>query len=247
MNTIAALPSEFWTGMWTCLGVVGAALIPTVTIIVQARIKRNDDREARRLEAKDRAIIKKKVSDVATKVDEAKVEGGNREARLADKIDENTTLTTEVKTHLQSVAQQRVATALALKGGDGVPVFYKIQLPGVDYEKFGLATGPGLVEWKSEYCEQGRQVRYLVHGPCEVGFHFHKMAEVLFGVRGTLIFEVGEEMIEINAGETYRAEAESVHAARFEDTGVFPGEIICHWPDQTTDILEIGIFLQKTV
>lgn len=241
MKLIASLPSEFWTGFFGALSVIGAALIPAVVTLVTTRRKRNEDKDAREKESKERKELHDDVKVVADKVDEVKVEGGNRENRLADKIDENTTITTDLKNKLDSISDQRAATVLARK--DGIPAYYKVTLPGVDYEEFKWSTG-SLVEWKSEYCERGRQVRYRVTGPCEMGFHFHEIAEIMFGVAGTLFLEIGDITVELNAGDTFTAAADAVHAARFEKTSVFPGEVVVHWPDLSSNILEVGVFLQ---
>jgi len=78
-----------------------------------------------------------------------------------------------------------------------------------------------------------------------MGFHFHEVAEILFGVAGTLIFEVGDVIKTISAGEKFTAEADAVHSARFEKSSVFPGVIVVHWPDLNSDILEVGVYLQS--
>jgi len=224
MNTVSFLPAEAWTVIG--LGVTG--LLGIVTIIIQ----QNYGIKQLRLQAE----LAREAQETAVTAREEIKEG----------IKENTVITEkaaaaaeEVKNKLDSIPQQRIATALAHKVGDSKPEFYEIRLPGVDYEPFGWSTG-AVVEWKSEWCEHGRRVRFLVHGPASLGFHFHKVVEIIFTMRGTLTYETTDTVVTINPGESYRAEVDAIHSATFEEAG----EAICYWPDQDTDNLLIGIYPQ---
>lgn len=234
---LATMPAEFWTGLWSAVGLIGVALIPSVVTLVTAYWKREEEKKAR-------TALQTSVDTVGDKVDEAKVEGGNREARLSDKIDENTTLTTDVKkltekvkTHLETTPEQR--TAMALARMDGEPVFYDMHLPGVDYEPFMWSVG-ALVEWKQEYCERGRQVRFKSHGESSIGFHWHTVTEITFGVAGKLTYELHDIVVEIHPGEVYTAAPDQIHRASFDAAGM----AVVHWPEQESDILKIGLFVQ---
>jgi quercetin dioxygenase-like cupin family protein len=217
-------------------GIVTVIAGPVVTVIMFI-LKDRSDKEALRVAKEDRETIKDMVQG-------AKDAGGEREDRLAAKIDENTAITQKtaesthaLKLHLETVDGQREATNFALNGSTANPEFYEIRLPGEEYETFGWTTG-SLVEWKSEPCPQGRQVRFLVHGPASMGFHFHKVTEVIFTMRGKLNYETTNKVVELFPGQSFVAQIDAIHSASFEEAG----EAVCHWPEQDSDILLIGIF-----
>lgn len=169
-------------------------------------------------------------------------------ARLAEKgrqtinenIAQNTAITKNAVNNIQTIAGQRMALALGRKPAiNHKPEFFEIALPGVDYETFGLSTGEK-VEWRSEACENGRKVRFLVSGPAEIGFHFHLHVEVNSSVRGTLIYETSDKVVHLQPGEHYSCEADEIHKASFEG----PGEATCFWPELESDTLTIGFFPQ---
>jgi quercetin dioxygenase-like cupin family protein len=153
------------------------------------------------------------------------------------KLEENTQITKEVKTVISEADQLRSMTTLAKKLGSTDPVMFPVKLPGDTYEVFGLSEG-SKVYWKSEFTTKGRAARFLVEGKCSMGFHFHQVAEILSGVRGTLFYESGEQTVEITPGITFTTPADTVHSARFDA----PGEVMVHWPDQQTDELIIGVW-----
>lgn len=160
--------------------------------------------------------------------------------KINENIDKNTNLTKASAANLESIAAHRIAIALGRKDGTRhSPEFVQIALPGVDYETFGLSTGD-LVEWRSEGCDKGRKVRFKVHGPAQIGFHFHEIAEINFGVAGTLVYETLDRTVRIGPGESFTAAADEIHKASFDG----PGEACCQWPDQEGDILTIGFYPQ---
>jgi len=160
----------------------------------------------------------------------------NNKAREKD-LKVNTDMTRENSEKLSELAQLKDMTTLAKRLGSTEPVFYTVDLPPDHFVPFGLSEG-AKVYWKSEPCDKGRKVRFLVHGKCCMGFHFHKVTEIIFNVRGTLYFDTAQGPITLNPGDSYEAAPETVHSARFEE----PGEATCHWPDQDGDKLEIGIW-----
>lgn len=223
MSTISAITENTWTL------IIGQAVI-VIGMIIKACVyayNRVQDRKDR--ESKARIL--------ARGLRAVKLEGGRREKRLSNKLDETVSAVTDIKGAITSFDQLKAMTSLAKRLGSTDPVFYDVALPPQDYVPFDLAEGSA-VYWKSEDCLTGRQVRYLVEGPCSMGFHFHRVVEIISGIRGTLFYEAEGKVVTINPGDTYTTPAESVHSARFEG----PGEVVVHWPDQDTDNLEIGIW-----
>ena len=205
-------------------GVVALGMIIKAVVDYNNRVQDRLDRES---EAK---IHLMEIKDVKVKADE-------REKRLSDKIDENTVVTKDVKNVLTESEQIRSMTTLAKKLGSTEPVMYPVKLPGDTYEVFGLSEG-SKVYWRDEPTSIGRSARFLVEGPCSMGFHFHQIAEILSGVRGILFYETGTKIVEITPGVVFTTPADEVHSARFDA----PGEVVVHWPEQTTDELIIGIW-----
>ncbi len=205
-------------------GIIALGMIIKAFVDGFNRIQDRKDRESLA------EIHRKEILDV-------KAKGAEREKRIIDKIDENTEVTKDVKNVLTEAEQIRSMTTLAKKLGSTEPVMYPVKLPGEDYEVFGLSEG-SKVYWRNEWTNVGRAARFLVEGPCSMGFHWHKYAEIVSGVRGTLFYEAGEQTVEITPGVTFTTPPDTVHSARFDA----PGEVVVHWPDQNEDILEIGIW-----
>lgn len=166
------------------------------------------------------------------------------EAKVSAKVDANTMITKNAasaasRTHdaISDFTALREMTSLAKAVRSDEPVMYPITLPGPTYEKFELADGTEVL-WRSEPCEQGKLVRYLIEGPCFIGWHFHEIAEIVTTVRGVLTYEVSGEKVTLEAGQSFSADADAIHSARFEA----PGEALVHWPELTTDQLLIGIW-----
>lgn len=214
---IAIIPPE----AWATVGIVVTALAGIATIIIQQSYSIKQIRLNAELAKDGREVINSKIDDNTAKTEV-----------VVNAVE-------DVKNHLASVPQQRLATALAQRVGHSSPEFYEIKLPGVDYEPFGWSTG-ALVEWKSEYTDEGRKVRFLVHGPASIGFHFHRVTEAIFSMRGKLVYETIDTVVEINPGEFYTADIDAVHSATFDE----PGEAVCHWKEQDSDLLLIGIYPQ---
>lgn len=137
----------------------------------------------------------------------------------------------------EHLAELREALTAAIETYKDKAQTFKLDLPGLDYERFPLSKGDCVV-WKSEPVSQGRMVRFKALGPCAIGLHYHDTAEVITAAVGILFYTVGGATRALLPGETFTAQPHEIHSAEFRGYG----EALAHWTDLETDKLEISFF-----
>lgn len=135
------------------------------------------------------------------------------------------------------LAQFREAMREALGTYLGKATEFQLQLPGFEWEPFGLSTGSP-VFWKQEPISHGRMVRFRSEGPAAIGLHYHDVPEVITAAVGVLHYTVDGRARTLIPGDTFTAQPHVIHSAEFPG----PGEALAHWTDLDSDTLHIAYF-----
>ena len=149
---------------------------------------------------------------------------------IAGKLDENTDIT-------KKLAIQRGLVTNGKKPGEGVMMEFDLDLPGPAFETFNLSDGAPVM-WKAEPCDDGKICRFVISGESRMGFHAHPVGERLNVVTGVLEIVTTKGKFHIGPGQEFFSLPDEIHSVGFCGYG----DVIAHWPGQTTNELKIKIY-----
>lgn len=225
VTPIAEITDNGWMSAWSALVVVLSLAINSYWQNKRA----NDDREQKR---KDR-LLDAQLAHLHT--EEIKQAGQERMETIVAEVVQN-------RRAIHQLTEFRGQLNVAGKIHSGSEKIERLTLPGFDYETFHLSEGAH-VQWRQEYTDTGRLVRFTLSdtGQSNMSFHWHpETREIITVIRGTLTLELANKLVTLHHGQSLETAAGDVHAAYLQ--GDHGAEVLCFWPDLAADVLQVGIF-----